>query len=98
MADRGFLIREELKAKGVTLICPAFQGPDHAQLSAREVHSTWRCAEARIQAERAIGRIKQFKILGGEVPLSMKPIIGRFFAACTFFDKFPDTHYCNVCR
>ena len=88
MADRGFLIREELKAKGVTLICPAFQGPDHAQLSAKEVHSTGRMAEARKHVEKAIRRIKQFKILGGEGPLSMKPIIGRLFATCAFLTNF----------
>ena len=48
MADRGFLIDEEAKVKGIRLICPAFRSPNQAQLSAEEVHSTRQIAEARI--------------------------------------------------
>ena len=40
MAGTGFPISEELKVKGVTLICPALRDPDRAQLSAKKVHNT----------------------------------------------------------
>ena len=88
MADRGFLIDEEAKVKGIRLICPAFQHPNRVQLSVEKVYSTWRIAEPRIHVERAIGRTKQFKILDGYVPLSMKPILGRLFAMCVFLANF----------
>ena len=86
MADRGFLIDDYLKAKRITLICPAFRGLNLAQLSAEEVHETGRIAYSRIHVERAIGEIKLFKILDADFPLSMKPIGGRLFATCAFFN------------
>ena len=88
LADRGFLIDDDLKARCITLIFPAFLGPNRAQLSAEEVHDTRRIAEARIHIERAIGKIKLFKILNGDFPLSMKPIVGRLFATCAFLTNF----------
>ena len=88
MADRGFLIGDELKARGVELICPAFRGAHRAQLTGREVHDTRRIAEARIHVERAIGEIKNFCILAGDVPLSMKPILGRVFSTCAYLTNF----------
>ena len=52
MADRGFVIDNELKPHGVQLICPAFRG-------ARHVLNCW----GSNYAERAIGRINNFCIL-----------------------------------
>ena len=57
LTDRGFLIDDYLKVKLITLICPAFRGPNRAQLSAEEVHDTGRIAETRIHVERAIREI-----------------------------------------
>ena len=88
MADRGFLIDCDLKARGITLICPAFRGANRAQLTGEEVHSTRRIAEARIHVERAIGKIKNFKILSGNIHLSMKPIVSRVFSVCAFLTNF----------
>ena len=60
MADRGFTIEEELREKGTGLYIPSFLGSKRSQLTAEEVTSTHRIAEAPIHVERAIERIKEF--------------------------------------
>jgi hypothetical protein len=62
MADRGFTISEELCFRRVKLNIPAFmKGRD--QLSEQEVIDTRRIASDRIHVERAIMRIKSYRIL-----------------------------------
>ena len=60
MADRGFTIADLLEMKGVTLNIPPMKV--HDQLSETELITTRRIAALRIHVERAIGRIKNFKI------------------------------------
>jgi len=62
MADRGFTIREELLFRMASLsIPPASAGL--TQMSAENVLKTKRIANARIHVERAINRIKWYKLL-----------------------------------
>lgn len=62
MADRGFTISEDLCARRVKLNIPAFmKGRD--QLSEYEVIDTRRIASNRIHVERAIMRMKSYRIL-----------------------------------
>ncbi|CAB4026167.1 Hypothetical predicted protein, partial [Paramuricea clavata] len=66
MADRGFDILEDLP-DGVTLNIPAFmRGKD--QLTVEEETETRRIASVRIHVERAIERIKNYRILQGKYP------------------------------
>ena len=65
MADRGFTVEAELQEKGIRLHILSFLGSDRAQLTSREVTKTRRIVEARIHVERAIERIKEFRILEG---------------------------------
>lgn len=60
MADRGFLIAEELEEIGVSLNIPAFLG-GRAQLTRAEVKESQTIASVRIHVERAIQRIKKFQ-------------------------------------
>ncbi|XP_058608526.1 uncharacterized protein LOC131525172 [Onychostoma macrolepis] len=62
MADRGFLIREELLCRGGSLVIPAFTKGKN-QLSHKEVIDSRKTANVRIHVERAIGRMKKFRIL-----------------------------------
>ncbi|XP_067260698.1 uncharacterized protein [Chanodichthys erythropterus] len=62
MADRGFLIREELLCRGASLVIPAFTKGKN-QLSHKEVIDSRKTANVRIHVERAIGRMKKFRIL-----------------------------------
>lgn len=62
MADRGFTINELLFSLRVKLNIPAFtKGQD--QLSEDDVTETRRIVRVRIHVERAIRRLKVFKIL-----------------------------------
>ncbi|XP_067663524.1 uncharacterized protein [Haliotis asinina] len=70
MADRGFLIRDLLAFKKATLNIPPFS--HGRQLSSVAVIKTRRIASARIHVERAIGRLKEYKLLQGVIPLKMK--------------------------
>lgn len=77
LADRGFPIKEDLAARGVTLSIPAFTRGKR-QLSGRSVESSAAIARVRIHVERAIGRIKQFKILTDRMPITLVPQFEHF--------------------
>lgn len=62
LADRGFLVSEEMAVRGVTLRMPAFT-KGKKQLSAKEVVSSRKLAHVRIHVERVIGRMKTFLFL-----------------------------------
>ena len=66
MADRGFDLEDP---KGITINIPPFLGNNRQQLSRTEVELTRRIAGLRIHVERAIGRIKQYKLLQGVIYL-----------------------------
>jgi hypothetical protein len=83
MADRGFTIKELLNPLGVTLKIPPFlNGRD--KLTPQEEVETKRIAKLRIHVERAIGRVKKFRLLEHVLPLNMRPIVSQmvFVAAC----------------
>lgn len=75
MADRGFTIDDLLFSLKVKNNIPAFtKGKD--QLSEEEVTKTRRIATVRIHMERAIRRLKVFRILSQVVPVtSVKKVI-----------------------
>eukprot|EP00794_Sanderia_malayensis_P002548 gene2548-biopygen2091 len=77
MADRGFDIADILPI-GVTLNIPPFKGT-RAQLTPKESEETARIAAVRIHVERAIGRVKNFHILDGVLPLSLHPMADQIF-------------------
>ena len=69
MADRGFVIYHELKELGVVLNIACFlAGRD--QLTAAEIKESQSVASGRIHVERAIQRVKKFRVLRNEIPLS----------------------------
>ena len=68
MADRGFTIRDLLALIDCTLNMPPFTKGNH--LSKKETTKTRRIARARIHVERAIRRLKNFKILCGVIHLN----------------------------
>ncbi|VDI47585.1 Hypothetical predicted protein [Mytilus galloprovincialis] len=69
MADRGFTIEDFSFPRRVKLNIPAFT-KCKPQLSNEDVTTTRRIAHVRIHVERAIRRLKVFKVLSGTVPVS----------------------------
>lgn len=86
MADRGFEIADILPAE-VALNIPPFKG-SRKQLSSKEVDDTMNIASVRIHVERAIGRIKNYHILDGVLPLSLKHISSQMFFVVAFLTNF----------
>ena len=73
IADGGFLIRDILNPWKIDLNIPQFlSGRDH--LTPQEEILTKRIARVRIHVERAIERMKKFKIIGTTIPLSLKSV------------------------
>ena len=70
LADRGFPIREELTLKRATLLIPPGRKGVN-QMSSSDVQLTKAIAHRRIYIEQAIRRMKCFRILKYEVPLSL---------------------------
>ena len=64
MVDRGFAIEIILAPKGVALLIPDFKGQGRSQLT--EGKNSERIAKVRIHVERAMQRIKVYRILDGE--------------------------------
>ena len=86
MADRGFDIAD-IWPDGVLLNIPPFKG-SRPQLTAEETEDTVRIAAVRIHVERAIGRIKNYHILDGVLPLSLPPVADQIFTVCCYLTNF----------
>lgn len=81
MADRGFTIENELSNIGVRLNIPAFLGGrDH--LTKAEVKESQTIAAVRIHIERAIQRIKKFKIIQNSIPLTLHGTVNQIWTVC----------------
>ena len=85
MADRGFDIADILPP-GVTLNIPPFKG-ERDQLTAEESEETARIASVRIHVERSIGRLKNFHLLNGVLPLFLAPVSDQIFTVCCYLIK-----------
>lgn len=81
LADRGFLIRDELAAYGATLRIPSFT-KGKSQLSASEVDSSRQLSHVRIHVERVISRWKSFKVLHSVIPISQVDLLDDIVIVC----------------
>lgn len=81
MADRGFPIQEDLLYHHAKLeIPPPSSGLE--QMCARNVMKTKRIANIRIHVERAINRLKWFKILDSTLQLNLLPLFNDVLVIC----------------
>ena len=87
MADRGFDIGDVLEARGITLNIPPFLG-QRKQLSSREVEETRRIASLSIYVERAIGRIKNYRILQVPFPINLAELSSDIVCVCAYLTNF----------
>ena len=84
MADRGFTIRDMLSALNIELKIPPFM-EGRQQLPAEEVQKG---RKIRIHVERAIGRMKNFTILKGTIPISLARLANQIVCVCGFLSNF----------
>lgn len=78
MADKGFNIGDLVVGKCAKLIVPPFL-KDKIRFSKKNCNRTSEIAKARIHVERAIARIKDFKILQGAIPITIKNMLDDIF-------------------
>lgn len=81
MADRGFPIANELLERRAELIIPPGRR-GRGQMTASDVRKTKCIANLRIHVERAIERIKRFKILKNTLPVALLPLADDMITAC----------------
>ena len=87
MADRGFTIAEDLFARRVKLnISPFLKGKP--QFSEEDTIITRRVASVRIHVERAIQRIKSFRIFERTIPSSFLDILDDMLLICATLCNF----------
>lgn len=87
MADRGFLIDEYLAKKEVSLNIPPFMSGKE-QLSPKEEQETRKIARVRIHVERAIERVKNFRLLNFVFPNSMASDLNKIWVICCYLVNF----------
>ncbi|XP_033644777.1 uncharacterized protein LOC117304428 [Asterias rubens] len=81
MADRGFTIDDLLKPMGVKLNIPAFF-KERKQFEEDETIETQQIAAERIHVERAINKVKKFRIFDSAIPLTMHGSINQIWTVC----------------
>ena len=87
MADRGFTIKESLARLNIHLTLPPFM-EGCSQLPPEDVQHGRSIASLRIHVERAIGRMKQLKILTNVFPLRMARIANQIVTVCACLANF----------
>lgn len=92
MAERGFQIRDYILRKGAILNIPPFTRPSQygkgRKLTSNEIKETRKISSLRIHVERAIRRLKSFKLLREILPLKIKYISSQLLKVATAFCNF----------
>ena len=87
MADKGFQIQDLLAPLGVRLNMPPFLS-GNTQMPESDVILTKKVAHLRIHVERAIGRVKDFRILKDTLPATMWDSINEIVYVCCMLSNF----------
>jgi len=87
MADKGFNIAEEVEKLGLKLNLPPF-ARSGMQMSLQDVEFTKKIAKHRVHVERAIGKIKKFKILSAIIKNKTLGSIDQIWYVCSMLTNF----------
>ena len=91
-ADKGFNISDECAARLLSMhVPPGLRGS--IQRSTPAVAKTKRVANLRILVEQVIRRLKSFRILGGQLPVSLIPFLDRIIRVCAALTNLKDPIY-----
>ena len=80
MADRGFNLGDLVTKRNATLNIPLFA--NGKQLSTKACTKTRRIASLRIHVDRAIQRMKKFRLLQGVIPFSIAAVANQAVFVC----------------
>ncbi|XP_078618709.1 uncharacterized protein LOC144886133 [Branchiostoma floridae x Branchiostoma japonicum] len=89
MADKGFVIDKELEQLGLRLNIPPFSSSS-CQMCPGDVNLTRKIASQRVHIERAINRIKNFKLVCRRIPASLFGNINEIWLVCCYLSTFHD--------
>ena len=87
MADKGFKIDEECAAKSISVIIPPGK-LGHSQMLPQQIIKTKEIAKNRILVEQVIRRLKCFRILSQELPITLLPHIDDIIIICSALTNF----------
>ena len=87
MGDKGFDISKEVEETGLKLNIPPF-AMSGCQMPKHDVLLTQKIARHRVHVERAITRIKSFKILSGRIRLALMSSVDQIWYVCSFLTNF----------
>ena len=87
LAEGGFTISNDLAPFGVTLNFPAFLS-GREQFATSEVIESQKIASVRIHVERAIQRVKHFRVLRNEISLSPHGSINQIWTIICLLSNF----------
>ena len=87
IADKGFTIQDMLIPYGIRLNMPPFL-QSNTQMAASDVFLTKKIASLRVHVERAIGRVKEYRILQGTIPASMWDSVSNLIYVCCMLCNF----------
>ena len=90
LVDRGFTVQDLLNPLQASIMIPAFL-KGRSNLSAAEELSTRKIAKARIHVERFNERVKQFKLVGRKIPLSLAPLATQMVVVTCCLVNFQTT-------
>lgn len=89
MADKGFLIQDELASVGAVLTMPAFlKERKQFQFSKEEAAKNKKVACLRVHVERCMERIKNWHFLDSKIPISLAPFASDIFIAIAALTNF----------
>ena len=92
MADKGFNLVDECAGRNITFILPPGKR-GASQMTPAEVSKTSAIAKVRILVEQIIRRIKTFKILANELPMSMLENVNDIMLICAALCNFKEPMY-----
>ncbi|KAG5877308.1 hypothetical protein JTB14_021103 [Gonioctena quinquepunctata] len=87
LADKGFNVIDLFQGVNVNINIPVFE-ISGTQFTAEEVVTTRNIAKDRIHVERAIGRLKTYKILCSPIPIVSSGTMEQIYTVCVLLCNF----------
>lgn len=87
LADKGFEIKNILEEVGINLNIPTFR-VNGIQFECSDIEYIRKIAHERVHVERAIRRLKSFKILSHRIPITLLGCINQIYTVCALLSNF----------